>query len=388
MEISLRQAQSIALHQQLYRHHGYAGKDGVLQLIKQLAYVQIDTISVVERAHHHTLWTRLQDYRQEYLDELLENDRQIYEHWGHALSYLPMDDYRYSLPKMQSFPRAGSWEHEFVQKYRNEMGEILNRIKHEGALGSKDFVDTRSDKPANGWGSEKPAKLALDILFWQGELMISRRQGFQRIYDLRERILPTGIDTTVPSKRELQRHLILRSLLAMGLGTLSDIKTHFLTSESSHFAKVLPELVDAGEIVTLRVQGQKDLYYTLPQMLKNMDVTDHQPHMYLLSPFDNAVILRPRIKRLFGFDYTLECYTPPIKRVFGYWCLPMLYKGSFVGRIDCKADRKEKLLMVQALHWETGLKIDVEMKQALHSSLRDFAEFCGCESVGGNYVAG
>ncbi len=385
MEIELSQAKAIALEQQLYRHHVYVGKDGVLQLIKQLGYVQIDTISVVERAHHHTIWTRLEDYQHAYLGELLENDRQIYEHWGHALSYLPIEDYRFSLPKMHSFPRAGTWESEFLQKYRKEMKAILQRISAEGALGSKDFVDTRKDKPANGWGSEKPAKLALDILFWQGELMISRRHGFQRLYDLRERILPSETDTRMPSKRELHHHYILRSLQAMGLGTLNDIKTHFLTSESAHFAAALPELVESKGICELKVRGDKDAYYTLPHTLEHFSQRMHPHQMYLLSPFDNAVILRPRIKRLFGFDYTLECYTPPAKRQYGYWCLPMLYEGSFVGRIDCKAERKTKVLMVQALHWEKGIKLHDEMKEALLNGLYRFAIFCGCTSVGGAY---
>jgi hypothetical protein len=381
MELDLKQALSIALHHQLYRQHKLSGKNGVRELIRQLGYVQIDTISVVERAHHHTIWSRIDSYDKSHLDLLLEQDRAIFEYWGHAASYLPMEDFRYALPRMQRFPDANSWERQFFDKYHHLMDEILHRIRQEGALGTRDFSDTRIDKPANGWGSEKPAKLALELLFWKGELMVSRRQNFQRIYDLRERILPDWVDTRMPTEAESYRHYILRSLSAMGIGTLSDIQQHFMKSNKPLFAVHLQNLLEAGEILKVEVKGDNEAMYLLPETLKCLELPQAKARLYLLSPFDNLVIQRPRLKRLFGFDYTLECYVPPAKRVYGYWSLPMLYKDSFVGRLDCKADRKAKRLIVNTLHWEKGFKPNNAVQKALEHSLKAFAGFCGCESV-------
>ena len=380
MEIELKQVLNIALHHQLYRQHKLSGKDGVRELIRQLGYVQIDTISVVERAHHHSIWSRIGDYNKSYLDTLLEQDRAIFEYWGHAASYLPMEDFRYALPRMQRFPNANSWERQFFDKYKHLMDEILLRIKQEGALGTRDFSDTRVDKPATGWGSEKPAKLALELLFWKGELMVSRRQNFQRIYDLKERILPDSVDTSFPTEAESYRHLILRSLTAMGIGTLSDIQNHFMTGAKPLFEKYLADLVEAGELLKINVRGVKEEYFLLPDSLKNLAASEREARLYLLSPFDNLVIQRPRLKRLFGFDYTLECYVTPAKRVYGYWSLPMLYKDRFVGRLDCKADRKAKRLIINSLHWEQGIKLSTALLKALDDSLNAFTVFCGCET--------
>lgn len=382
MEIELHQAIDIALNQQLYKQQQLSGKEGLRQLVRQLGYVQIDTISVVERAHHHTIWSRMQEYQKSWLDELLEQDRAIFEYWGHAASYLPMEDYRYSLPRMQRFPDANSWEKQFFAQYHHLMEDILLRIKQEGPLGARDFVDERKDKPANGWGSGKPAKLALELLFWKGELMISKRKGFQRIYDLRERILPPGINTSLPKPEELYRHLILRSLNAMGIGSLSDIQSHFMVSGKHLFASFLLGMVESGEIQQVSIQGIKEAHYILPHALTSLEIKPKAPEqVFLLSPFDNLLILRPRLKRIFAFDYTLECYTPPAKRKYGYWCLPVLYKGKFIGRLDCKANRASGIMEIVTWHPEPGLKADARLKSSYQATFDKFAAFCGCQSV-------
>jgi uncharacterized protein YcaQ len=382
MKLELKQAQNIALSQQLYRQQQLFGKEGLRQLITQLGYVQIDTISVVERAHHHTVWSRISDYNKDHLDELQANDRAIFEYWGHAASYLPMEDYRFALPRMHSFPDANSWERQFFDKYRHLMDDVLKRISQEGPLGAKDFSDDRSEKPVSGWGSEKPAKLALDLLFWKGELMISRRQGFQRIYDLRERVLPPGLDTSFPSKEELFRYYILRSLNAMGIGSLIDIQSHFMVSGKAQFQPYLNNLLESGEVIENDIPGLKDKHYLLPHALECLNIPETVPEqLYLLSPFDNVVILRQRIKRLFNFDYTLECYVTPSKRKYGYWCLPILYKQQFIGRLDCKANRAQKQMEIVTLHLEPDVKPNADLKRALQHTFDSFSLFCGCKST-------
>jgi len=379
MEISKQQARELALTSQLYRQQALSGKTGVLDLIRQLSYVQIDTISVVERAHHHTIWNRISSYRKDWLDELLAKDRAVFEHWGHAASYLPMEDYRYSLPRMERFPNTTSWEKRFFETHLQPMQFVLERIKAEGALGARDFENNGKQKTDYGWGTGKPEKIALELLLWKGELMVERRDKFQRIYNLRERILPDWVDTSFPDTREINRHHILKALGALGIATAADLRNHFMLKQSQAWNKTLLELLEAQEVNEVSVAAEKDKYYALPETLDTLqDKSGHPEKLFILSPFDNAVILRNRVKRLFGFDYTLECYVPPHKRVYGYWSLPLLYQGKFIGRMDCKAQRSQGILEVLSVHWEEGRKPDREPKTALQNALQDFAGFNGC----------
>ena len=382
MEISREQAIRLALHSQLHRQHGLRGKQGVLDLIRQPGYVQIDTISVVERAHHHTIWSRMPDYDKVWLDELLAQDRSIFEFWGHAASYLPMEDYRFSLPRMQRFPDTTSWERQFFAKYKHLLLEVKARIEAEGPLGARDFPDNRTTKTNFGWGTGKPEKIALELLLWKGELMVDHRDGFQRVYDLTERVLPAWVDTSHPSLSELHRHLILRSLSALGIATEVDLRGHFMSPKSAGFTSQLLELAESGEILKLIVEGQTETHYALSETLSALESAVQPANQaYLLSPFDNLVIQRPRLKRLFGFDYTLECYVTPKKRVFGYWCLPILYQNRFLGRLDCKANRKTGVMEVFSLHWESGRQPALPARQDLQRTFDSFALFCGCETV-------
>lgn len=379
MEISKKQARELALTCQLYNQQKLFGKEGVLDAIRQLSYLQIDTINIVERAHHHTLWSRISGYDRDWLDQLLSVDRSVYEYWLHAACYIPMEDYRFSLRRMERFPVAGSWESHYYEKHLSAMQTVLQRIKAEGPLGARDFEDTRAIKPKSGWGTGKPEKIALELLLWKGELMVDRRDKFNRVYDLRERILPSWVNQSKPSEDEQNRYYILRSLSALGLGTFRDIRDHFMLKQNPALNQSLQVLLETGEVLKLMVQNEKDQYYALPA---NLDLLSkplkHPDQLNILSPFDNAIILRSRIKRLFGFAYTLECYVSPHKRVYGYWSLPLLYKGDFAGRIDCKARRSEGILEVLSLQWEEGIKPGKELMIALKAALQDFAVFNGC----------
>ena len=210
--------------------------------------------------------------------------------------------------------------------------------------------------------------------------MVSRRQNFQRIYDLRGRVLPDWVDQNPPTEEELMRHYLLRSLAAMGIATLYDLRNYFMSRDIDKMGKYLDHLVASGEVIRAEVKMLSEVHYLLPDAL---DIPDWYAagRMYLLSPFDNMVIIRRRVKRVFDFDYTIECYVPPKKRVYGYWCLPMLYGDRMVGRIDCKADRKAGTLLIQSLYWEKGIQPDGAMKLALDKELDRFARFCGCGSV-------
>ncbi|MBA7698532.1 hypothetical protein ES703_107210 [subsurface metagenome] len=192
-KISSALARRLPLHSQLLdgRTKLPKGKEGIAQAIEKLGYVQIDTIAVINRAHHHTLWTRRPDYSPAMLDELQAKDRRVFEYWGHAASYLPMKDYRYYIPRMRAFPWGDGWIKRMHERHKDVMKDVLERITKEGPLGSADFK-APDGKKRGAWWDWKPAKTALELLMWRGDLMVTERRNFQRIYDLTERVLPGG----------------------------------------------------------------------------------------------------------------------------------------------------------------------------------------------------
>ena len=359
------------------------GKEGTTQVIERLGYIQIDTINVIERAHHHTLWTRLPDYDSGTLHELLARDRRVFEYWGHAASYLPMTDYRFYLPLMKAFHDPhGKWEQERLQKYGHLMQPIRARIEKEGPLASVDF-ELETGKKKEGWWDWHAMKAALELLFWQGDLMIRERRNFQRIYDLTERVLPKHVDTTPPTDDELGRFLIRRALSAQSVMQEREIRNHIHAAGKKAVKPALKELVEAGEVIEVGIEGRnKNIYYTFPQTLENAGKPNAgASSVHILSPFDNLVIQRDRLRELFGFEYAIECYTPAAKRVHGYFVLPILWGDRFVGRLDSKADRKQKTLIIRNLLFEPGFDSFEGFLPDFAVRLFEFARFNRCEKI-------
>lgn len=349
------------------------GKNGALKVVEHLGYVQIDTLSVVARAHHHTLWNRLPDYQELYLNELLEKDKTIFEYWSHAASYLPMCDYRFSLPRKQLFATGKShWfeQDKKVNKY------VLERIKTDGPLQSKDFEHIRNT-PSN-WYEWKPAKRALEQLFMEGKLMVAKRQGFQKVYDLTERVLPNGIDTSTPTEKEVAALLIKRAIQSNGLVEEKEI-AYLRPKLKEHIKKELQHLVKSGFIMEIKVENQSAIYFSTQEQLNALNRLKRSSEIHFLSPFDNAIIQRKRVQNLFNFDYQIECYVPEAKRKYGYFCLPILYNNQFVGRFDPKADRKTKTFYVKQLHFESNFNPTKDFEVLFNEKLNAFAKFNGCD---------
>lgn len=346
LSLSAEQVRKIVLHSQgLPKKNTMKGKGSLLKTIENIGYVQIDTISVVERAHHHSLYNRVADYRPEQLDKLLQ-ERQIFEYWAHAAAYLPMRDYRYSLVRKQSI--AGGEKH-WHDKDQKLMASILKRIAAEGPLQAKDFEQSRA-KSQSGWWDWKPAKKALEQLFMQGDLMVASRQGFQKQYDLAERVLPPGIDTTVPSQEDYLRFLITRFLRANGLGTSVQI-AYLLKGMNAPVSRMCEALWRDGELTKLKVAETE--YYALPDACELLNKPLSRNKVSILSPFDNLLIQRKRTQALFAFDYQIECYVPEAKRQYGYFTLPILWGVEFAGRMDAKIERKTGVFLINHLHLET-----------------------------------
>ena len=343
-----------------------------LLTIEHLGYVQIDTISVIQRAHHHTLWSRNPQYKISHLDELIA-DKKIFEYWSHAAAYLPMRDYRYSLLRKQAI--ANGSQHHWYDKDDRLMEAILKRIDTEGPLMAKDFE--HNGKKFGEWTS-KPTKRALEYLYMQGELMISCRKNFHKVYDLTERVLPAEIDTSLPKPNEYARFLITRYLQANGLGQAREI-TYLLKNIKPLILASLQEMVSNGELLQINVDGNN--YFALPGLLELLDKSLAYNKLKILSPFDNLLIQRKRIKTLFGFDYQIECYLPEAKRKFGYFSLPILWKGKLVARMDCKAERVKSLLHIYHLALEPSLVKTDAFASALCKELKFFMQFNACRKL-------
>lgn len=370
-ELSLSEARKLALYSQgLLSSDFPKGKEGTLTVMEKIGYVQIDTISVVERAHHHVLWNRQPDYKRDNLDELIE-DKTAFEYWSHAASYLPMRDFRYTLidKKIHAQRIAERLPDASMRKF------VFERIKAEGPLQAKDFE--HSSKGTGGWWEHKPAKHALEMLFIQGDLMIVRRVNFQKVFDLTERVLPPEINRTPPTREEFIRYLITSVIKAHGFASIEEISYLRGGDVRKSVQKVIKEMLENKELLSIAIEGGKLLYYITPENLRRMDLTfDNQTH--ILSPFDNAVIQRKRLQTLWDFDYQIECYVPAPKRKFGYFCLPIMAGDNFIGRIDAKAERKTKRLIVNSLHIEKECTVH---DSGIADSLVRYAKFNGCNTI-------
>jgi uncharacterized protein YcaQ len=393
--LSRRDARRLVLNAQLLNGRADLppGKAGALRIFERLGYVQIDTIHIVERSHHHALWTRLPGYSQPMLDALQSADRAVFEYWAHAMSYLPMADYRFSLSRMQQFrDPEHPWRKWMAGRENLPLESVLRRIREEGPLTAKDFAHP-ADRKRGAWWDWKPAKSALELLFWQGDLMIAGRRNFQKVYDLTERVLPPNIDTRLPSERELAEHIIVRSLAALGVADAREIYEYLQPTAARDSAfravpwevliRTLDELVEGQSVVPLLLRGEtEDRCYALAETAERIgNPPSAKQSVHLLSPFDNLIIQRDRTRRLFDFDYMLECYTPGHKRVHGYFVLPVLSGDRLVGRIDPQADRKSGKMVLRSISLEESFNPTDSFYGNFAKTLVSFAAFNGCETL-------
>ncbi|MDZ7670638.1 MAG: crosslink repair DNA glycosylase YcaQ family protein [Gammaproteobacteria bacterium] len=359
------------------------GLAGTRRAIEALGYVQIDTISVVSRAHDHVLQARVPGYRPELLDRL-QADGSVFEYWAHAAAYLPMRNYRFALPRMHAM-RAGE-ERWIRSRDQTLMRRVLDRVRLEGPLQTRDF-EAPANARSSGWWDWKPAKRALEQLFMQGDLMVTGRSGFQKIYDLPERVLPDWVDTRTPTVEEYADHLIEAQLRATGLAS---VRVCVYQRQTPGLRQAVTRALQAaetrGELLELMLQppnGPSETVYADPEIFATR-APPARATARLLSPFDNAVIHRQRALSLFDFDYQLECYVPEAKRRFGYFCLPVLYRDRLIGRADCKAHRNQAHLEVKRLFIEHSAWLEGDHEAAAAAVAEAFVELAahnGCQAV-------
>ena len=375
-EISLKEARSLVLKSQLLWGAATKDREATLRAIEQIGYVQIDTISVVARAHHHVLRSRVGNYGPDDLKRL-EEERKVFDYWAHAAAYLPIRDFKYSLYRKQEIAAGeGHWHKKDTQL----MSYVYDRIKAEGPLMSKDFKDVAPKEEGQVWGSH-PANRAIRQLFMEGQLMISGRQGFQKIYDLAERVFPEGQHMEIPSREEYLAYVIERDVRSNGLIRIKHMG-HLLKKSKDEIQSVIDQLIEKGKIAAYQIKKLEGLVFYAPANWASTTAnTPKRRRMHILSPFDNLIIQRNRLQELFGFQYTLECYVPAPKRKVGYFSLPLLWGDTFVGQIDAKADRKRKVLEIRNLVWEDKVKKREALFEPLRKALEEFRQFNACEEV-------
>ncbi len=361
-------------------------KEDVLAAVRQMGALQIDTINVVARSPYLVLWSRLGDYRLEWLDELLAEGA-LFEYWSHAMCFLPIEDYPLYRRRMLE-PAAGK---NGYAEWTREHPEALERVRarlSEGAVRSADFES--KDKPTGGWWNWKDEKNALEALLLSGEVMVARRQSFQSVYDLRQRVLPDWQDVgahgqpRTPPVEEVRRALTLKAVRALGVALASWVPDYFRLPKTGNAAR-LETLAGEGLLHRLSVEGFAEPAYVHPDrlgLLEDAFAGRLEPELTrLLSPFDPLVWDRRRASELFGFDYLIECYTPAPKRRYGYFSLPILHRGALVGRLDAKAHRKDGLFEVKAIHLEPGVLIDAALVSGIAGALRRLAAWHGAPDV-------
>lgn len=382
LKLSINQARRLALSAQGFGKHPEAPPTlpAVKRMLQRLGVLQIDSVNALVRSHYLPLFSRLGDYSPATLDQLAwgrGRQRQLFEYWGHEASLLPLSLYPLLRWRMaHAADGRGIYRQlaQFGRERQDVIARVLAAVREQGALGAGS-LSTREER-AGPWWDWSEEKHALEWLFAAGEVTVAGRRGFERLYDVPEKVLPKAIlDQTLPREAEAHQGLMLHAAAALGVGTERDLRDYFRL-EPAQGKAALAELLADGRLQAVAVQGWNQPGYCagMPRIPRRIEASA------LLSPFDSLVWERNRTERLFDFRYRLEIYTPAHKRVYGYYVLPFLYRERIVARVDLRAERTQGQLAVHAVHAETP-GLDEEGYDALAGHLLRLANWLGLERV-------
>jgi uncharacterized protein YcaQ len=382
LSLSITEARRLALAAQGFGRtpRGAIAHKQLQAQIERLGVLQIDSVNALVRSHYLPAFSRLGHYQAGHLDELAwgrARRRRLFEYWGHEASLLPLDLYpllRWRMRRAADGQGIYSQLAKFGVERRDVIDSVLQAVRERGALGAGS-LSSRTQK-AGPWWDWSAEKTALEWLFAAGEVTVSGRRGFERLYDLPERVIPADtLNHPDIGQAEAQRRLLLRSADALGVATERDLRDYYRLDVSDSKRRVA-ELVEAGELLPITVQGWRQVAYCrgeprIPRRVR---------HSALLSPFDSLIWERERTERLFGFRYRLEIYTPQAKRVYGYYVLPFLHHERLLARVDLRSERAAGRLAVHAVHLEEAI-LSEEAHLALGDSLRALAHWLGLDEV-------
>lgn len=348
----------------------------VANTIEHLGYVQIDTINVIERCHHHILFNRIKNYHQRDLQAAQAHEKSIFEFWTHALAYLPLSAYSHFVGDMKQFraQKTGAWGQTCSPHL---LRKTFNRVRDHGPLSMSDIVEERA-ADSGGWGNQKPSKKAFEILFYQGKFAIARREGVKRFYELSERHFAWDNPPKESSNTARADYEIKRAIRAHALIELNNT-CYLRPKRKPAIAKRLQTWVNQKRLIPIQVEGDtKNTYYLTPKSMDQLTQSDAKdgpesdPKAHILSPFDPLLIQRKRTEILLDHAHVFEAYVPQSKRKWGYFTLPVLHRGKIVAGLDLKANRKTQKLEI--LNW-IDFDTKSDHKKTIEEALDGFHNF-------------
>jgi len=379
-DFSLDEARRIALAAQGFADpapRGAVDRRALRRVLARVGLIQIDSVNVLVRSQYLPLFSRCGPYDPALLERAAYGrGRTLFEYWGHEASLLPVELHPYLRWRMERAKRGlGTWRH--VAQLIGEEPQVLKRLRaavaQRGPMAASDFDGARGKGSWWGWSE---VKVGLEALFWCGEITTAYRKGFERVYDLPERVLPRAIlELPAPSEEDAQRELVRIAARATGIASERDLRDYFRLDVAGARARVA-ELVDAGELQRVTVRGLRGERY----LARDARLPRRVDASALLSPFDSLIWARARTSELFEFDFRLEIYTPQHKRIHGYYVLPFLLGDRLVARVDLKHDRQAGVLRAHAIHVEPRAK-RAEIMPPLREQLERMAGWLGAGRV-------
>ena len=355
-------------------------------LIRRIGFVQIDSIATVERAHHMILFARRQSYRPRALKPLLERDRSLWEHWTHDASMLPVETFpywRHRFDRNAEKLRA-NWQKWFPDGYEARFDEILNHVARHGPVTSSD-IGTEEVRSRGGWWDWHPSKTALEWLWWTGKLSVTRREGFQKVYDLTEHVVPAPLHADRIPFAAMVDWACASALDHLGFASVRELQAYWNAAPPEAVKAWSVAALARGEILEILVEcadGTRRRAFARPDVLDRAHAApDPSQRLRVLSPFDPALRDRARAEFLFGFRYRIEVFVPEAKRRWGYYVFPVLEGDRLVGRLDAKAVRTESVLRVRAFWPEAGIRLTKARAAKLDAELQRLARFSGCDRL-------
>jgi uncharacterized protein YcaQ len=351
------------------------GSQATAAAVEHLGYVQIDTINVIERSHHHILWNRIPQYRRADLRQAQSVDKSVFEYWTHALSYVPTRDLRFFIPAMKRHKREG---HKWLSSVKPaDLRKVMKLIRRDGALTIRDIDDDVLVDKEHLWASRKPSKRALQLAFYTGVLTISERNGMLKTYELMARHFGWDNPPKGASASEATAYLLDRALRAQGVVSLDSI-CHLDAPSKPAIRRLIEARVRSNELKPVALEGAGKLeHWAEPATLESAGEGVFEL-VHILSPFDPLIIQRKRTNLFFDYEHRFEAYVPKEKRVFGYFALPVVAGENIVAALDLKTDRKSKKLLVQQWSWigngkQRGVRKD--LKRRIEEELHRFERF-------------
>ena len=348
------------------------GAEATRAAIEHLGYVQIDTINVIERCHHHILFTRIPEYRREHLHQAQSVDKTVFEYWTHALSYLPVRDLRFYVGAMRrDWARRSTW---FTAVTEQDQRKVISRIRRHGALTIRDIDDDELIEKDHLWASRKPSKRALQVAFFKGLVTVSRRTGMLKTYELTGRHFGWDKAPRAATEREVVDHLLDRALRSQGIVSLESI-CYLDARRKPELRRAIEARVRRKELVPVDIEGAgKQQHWARRETIEVDPGAPAGELVHILSPFDPLISQRKRVALFFGYEHRFEAYVPKDKRVLGYFALPVLVGDEIVAAIDLKTDRERGKLIMQRWTW-VGRGAPRTHKRRIEEELHRFERF-------------